>query len=57
MVAVPLPASATVLLRVSVSVLRVEQLGRNTPDVLRLLLELPVEQSHFDLGALRRGSR
>lgn len=48
-----LPASATVSLRVSVSVLRVEQLGRNCPDALRLLLELPVEQSHFDLAALR----
>lgn len=40
-------------LRVSVSVLRVEQLGRNSPDALRLLLDLPVEQSHFDLSALR----
>lgn len=52
-VAALLPASATVSLRVSVSVLRVEQLGRNSPDALHLLLDLPVEQSHFDFGALR----
>lgn len=52
-VAAVLPASATVSLRVSVSVRRVEQLRRNSPDALRLLLDLPVEQSHFDFGALR----